>query len=194
MAMTRWSWPRTRFVVMPLLVAVLAATVFLLRPPGGNRPRPAELEAFSDGLAPIVQSWGSVEILGMRMAIGDLRDGEETGIPAMAIAAEARAWQASFAQNREDLDALGVPRGLEEVVRLLHASLDRYVAAAEAFGLAARTVADGGALDLDAGISAAAEGAELFDRAAVLFQQIRRSAGLAPDPTFPTEDQDDVVD
>ena len=172
----RRSWP-----IVPL---VLVGIVVLPTLQDESSIRPDEVRAFSEGLAPIVQSWGSVEILGMRPAVADLRDAG--GVPAGAIVTEAQAWQEAFAQNRRDLAALGIPAGLEDVVRMLEASLDHYIAAAKAFEAAAARVEDGASPDLDAGIDEAAAGAELFDRAAALLQELRRSPGLAPDPSLPT--------
>lgn len=164
-------------VVLAVVGGVLAAVLSSEAPPD-----PAEVQAFTTGLVPIVQDWGAVEILGMRPAVADLRDG--TGVPPITIVTEAQAWQAAFDGYERDLEALGTPRGLEDVVAQLRLSLSRYRDAAAAFEAAAAAAAEGQAFDLDVGIDAASEGAETFDDAVATLNLVRRAVGLDPEPSL----------
>lgn len=144
----------------------------------------AELVAYEDALAPVVKDWGSIEILGMRPAIADLRAGTDLGRPEL-VAVQARAWRAALALDRRKLVELRAPGALRQTRDLLLDSMDRYLAATASF--LAATAAQGVERErfIDAGIRHAKDGAQVYDRASALLQAARREVGLGPSQTFP---------
>ena len=164
------------------IALVLAAVVRLL--PTDLPLVASEIDAYSSVLAEVADSWGAIEVLGMRPAVADLRTGE--GVPADAIVTQTRAWRSSFDDYRRDLEAMDVPHGLQEAHRLFLTALDRYHDAARLFGDAAQRASHGQSFDVETGIEAAKVGADLFDRAATELQQVRARAGLPAHPAFPS--------
>jgi hypothetical protein len=151
------------------------------QPPAITAP---ELVAYEDALTPVVKDWGSIEILGMRPAIADLRAGTEFGRPEL-VAVQARAWRAALELDRRKLTDLSPPTALRQTHELLLDSMDRYLAATASF--LAATAADAADRErlIDEGIRRAKDGAQVYNRASALLQSSRRELGLGSSPTFP---------
>lgn len=181
-----------RLAGVALAVALLVAAVPALGPQRPPQLAADEVDAYTEAIAGIAESWGAIEVLGMRPAVTDLRTGE--GVPAATIVTQATAWRSSFASYRRELDAMTVPAALTEAHRLFLAALERYDEAAGQFGDAAGRAARGVDFDIQPGIAAAETGAGLFDRAAAGLQEVRARAGLSPSPSFPSGLEADVED
>ena len=178
--------PTLRWVVgVTLAFGVLVSTVIVF----AVTDRPAKLSAgevdtYTSAMAEIASEWGSIEVLGMRPAVADLQRGE--GLPPITIVTQSEAWRSSFDGLGRDLEVMEVPDGLAATHDLFVAALVRYDDAAREFGSAAGRAARGETFEVAAGIRAAKEGAELFDRAAQSLQEARVRAGLAHHPAFPS--------
>jgi hypothetical protein len=151
-----------------------------------HRPQPSagELAAYEKAILPIVQDWGSIEVEGMQPAVDDLRSG--TGVPAVSIGGEARAWRSALQADRAKLAAVSAPPGLSDAPPLFDRSISAYLDAAQLFGRAAAAPAGPrrNAL-IDAGVAAAKTGDRLYDAASALIQAAHRRLGQSPSPDFP---------
>lgn len=175
---------RTRAALMFAASAVLAGTVLgVLQLRGGAQPSAAQLTGYERAILPVVQDWGSVEMLGMRPAIADLQAG--TGVPAATIEGEARAWRAALAHDRDRLRAVPAPAGLAAAAALFDRAISRYLDAAALFQQA--TVVTGAVRTalIDQGIAAAQDGDGQFDDASLLIQRARARLHLGVDANFP---------
>jgi hypothetical protein len=152
--------------------------------PTKPQPTAAQLSAYEQAILPIVRDWGSVEVQGMQPAIDDLRSG--TGVPAVAIGTEARAWQGALQLDRRKLQAVTPPSGLSDCATLFDQSIAKYLAAAATFGRAAATPR-GPRRDalINAGVTTAKDGDGLYDQASALIQAAHRRLGQSPTPDFP---------
>lgn len=169
-----------------LLIAVGIGAARLIGADGGTSP--AERDAvvrYQEAVHPITVEWGKIEILGMRPAIGDLR--EEGGVPAETIAGEARHWQATLATLREQLAAVEAPLPLRRAAALFDESIVLYIDAARNFERAASSTGDAQVRGIEDGIAKVREGTQRFNQAAVQLQDARRQVGLAPTDDFPKE-------
>jgi hypothetical protein len=148
------------------------------------RPSAQQLAAYEKAILPTVRDWGSIEVLGMRPAVADLRSG--SGVPASAVEVEARAWVSSLRLDRDKLRAVSPPPGLDEAARFFDEAMERYLEAATLFGRAAAAPAGESRRKLiDDGTAAAAAGASTYNRASVVLQQAHRRLGQSPSPDFP---------
>lgn len=152
-----------------------------LQPPAVTAP---ELVAYEEALTPVVTDWGSIEILGMRPAIADLRAGTELGRPEL-VAVQARAWRAALDLDRRKLIDLSPPKALRQTHELLLDSMDHYLAATASFLAATAAEAADRERLIDEGIRQAKDGAQVYNQASTLLQAERRQLGLGPSPTFP---------
>jgi hypothetical protein len=120
----------------------------------------------------------------MQPAIDDLRSGH--GVPAAGIQTEARAWQGALRADRLKLQAVPPPSGLGRCRSLFDQSIVKYLDAAATFGRAAATPAGATRTALiDAGVSTAKEGDQLYNEASALLQAAHRRLGQSPSPDFP---------
>lgn len=156
--------------------------------PAGTSGRAADTSSavvtYQAQVVPIVKDWGSVEVMGMRPAVADLRTGTDLGRPEI-VAVQARAWRAALETDRAKLAALTPPAELRPMAALMDASMGLYLQAVQRFlDATAATGAQRGAL-LDQGIAAAREGADVYDRASAVLHQVRRAHGLPVTTEFP---------
>lgn len=169
-----------------LLIAVGVGAARLLG--GGDGASPAARDAvvrYQEAVHPITVEWGKIEILGMRPAIGDLR--EEGGVPAETIAGEARHWQATLSSLREQLRAVEAPLRLRRAAVLFDESIVLYIDAARIFERAASSTGEEQARGIEDGIAKVRQGTQRFNQAAVQLQDARRQVGLGPTDDFPKE-------
>lgn len=167
-----------------LLIGVGVGAARLLG--GDDGASPAARDAvvqYQEAVYPITVEWGKIEILGMRPAIGDLRD--EGGVPAETIAGEARHWQATLASLRERLAAVRPPAGLERASASFDESIALYIEAARLFEAAASATGPAQEQGIADGITKVRQGTARFNEAAMVVQDARRRVGLAPTEDFP---------
>jgi hypothetical protein len=160
-----------------VVVAVLGAR-------SASAPRTDELVAFEAAIHDPIQHWGKIEVLGMRPAMFDLRRG--SGVPAAAIAEEARQWQEGMREIGRQLAAAHAPASESQVVPLFTRALAGYVNAAALVERAAGSDA-GSARNalLDEAISSAQHGDCVYDDASMAIQHARLQAGLGTTIDFP---------
>lgn len=178
-----------------LAVAALVLTVLAVwaavGPSSGVRrtssvaPSAAQLAAYENAILPTVQDWGSVVVLGMRPAVGDLRGPSAAALPRSLVIPQAQAWAAALRADREKLRAVPVQPGLDAAARLFDRSLLRYLDAAALFGRAAALSPAAGTRYVDAGVAAATAGDRLYNQASALLQAAHRRLGQPANPNFP---------
>jgi hypothetical protein len=162
-------------------VVLVAVAVLGARTAG---PRADEITAFEAAINEPIQHWGKVEVLGMRPAIFDLRRG--AGVPATAIAQEAREWQKGLAQIGRQFDSVRAPSSESQALHLFKRALADYVNAAALVERA--TAAEPGTARnalLDQAIAGAQHGDCVYDDGAVAIQQARQQAGLPTTIDYP---------
>jgi hypothetical protein len=161
-------------------VAALAAA-----DPRGSSPSStrAALAAYQERVVPVVKDWGSIEVLGMRPAIADLRAGDELGAPEV-VAAEARAWRAGLAKDRLALASAAAPHELDDVVRLLDQAMAGYVKATDLFLSSTEVAGSDRARLVEQGISAVTSGARTYDEASRRLYDVLRAHGVRPSPVW----------
>ncbi|MHB8450376.1 MAG: hypothetical protein ACYDAQ_08010 [Mycobacteriales bacterium] len=145
-------------------------------------PTRGQLLAYESAITPAVRDWGSIEMLGMRPALGDLASGQ--GVPPAAIVMESRAWVAALGHDRAMLRAAPDPGQLTVIAAGLDQAMVDYLRAATLFGQGAGHPAARSAF-LQAGVSAAMAGDSAFDDSTYLLQTDRVRLGLAISPDFP---------
>lgn len=164
-----------------------AAALAVLLPGGsssdGNRSTQAVV-AYQARVLPIVKDWGSVEVLGMRPAVSDLRAGTALARPEV-VAAQARAWRASFNTDRARLAALTPPTELRSMASLMDDSLRLYLEAVDRFLDATKATGAQRRALIDQAISTVREGASVYDRASEVLHRVRKSHGLPLTQEFP---------
>jgi len=159
------------------------AVVFLgVRGDESAAPAPS-VQAWQAEIMPPVQHWGQIEILGMRPAISDLRAG--TGVPAITVAGEARAWQSGLRDVRSGMDAAHPPAGLLAAARLFDQALALYLQAAETIERAASGPVEARVALIDRAVSTAMQADCVYDSASAVLQQARIEAGLGTTADFP---------
>lgn len=139
--------------------------------------------AYQTAIEPLVTEWGRIEIQGMRPAIGDLVSGE--GVPPETVAGEAAAWESAFVGLRERMRAVPVLPSLAPTAQMFDQALQRYIDAAVLFGRAASESPEQRRTLVDEGVTAARDGARLYNEASYGLQDVRRRAGLGPTDVFP---------
>lgn len=179
---------------MPLaLGGLLAAGIAFASSGGEDDVTATEVSAYQKELFPLAEEWGRIEIQGMRAAIGDLSDGDAEGVPAVTIAGEARAWQASLIDLRKRIAALTPPEPLVPAERLFDRAIVRYIDAAIEFEKAADGPETQRQVGIERGIEAALDGARLYNEASMVLQRVRKSVGLPETPDFPNRPAGDQV-
>lgn len=167
------------------MAAALVSLVVSGNADDSNVPaRRAAIEAYQAELLPLVQEWGQIEVQGMRPAIGDLRSGE--GVPPETVGGEARAWRAGFESLHAKILALHPPKEMRQAERLFDQAMQRYLDATVEFERAADGPAGERAAGIDRGISAARDGARLYNEASLVLQAARKEVGLPPTDDFPS--------
>lgn len=167
-----------------LLIAVGVGAARLLEGDGAASPAARDaVVRYQEAVHPITVEWGKIEILGMRPAIGDLR--EEGGVPAETIAGEARHWQATLASLREQLAAVQAPARLERASALFDESIALYIEAARLFEAAASATGSAQEQGIADGITKVRQGTARYNEAAMAIQDARRRVGLATTEDFP---------
>lgn len=178
---------RRRVIVVGAGCAALVAgvTAAFLSAPGAERPHPsaAAVQAWQAAIRQPVQHWGRIEVLGMQPAISDLRAG--TGVPAVTIAGEARAWQSGLRDVRARMDAAMPPGGLLSAARLFDQAVVLYLQAAETVEQAASGPQAARLQLIDRAVRTAMRGDCAYDSASVVLQQARLDAGLGTTADFP---------
>jgi hypothetical protein len=149
-----------------------------------SRGSTAELLAYERALLPVAKDWGSIEVLGMRPAVADLRTGGPLGRPDL-VATQARAWLAALQADRDKLRALAAPASVRAAGPLLDRSIALYVDAASSFLAAATGPVTERVARIERGIDQARRGALLYNDASAVLQAARRAHGLPPTPDFP---------
>lgn len=169
-----------------LATAVVLAGVGATASLGGGGADAASVVAYEQRVLPVVKDWGSIEVLGMRPAVADLRAGTTMGAPDV-VRAQARAWRAALLVDRDRLRAARPPASLRRMAKLLDESLALYLRAVDDF-TAATTVSGAARLArIEAGIARAREGAEIYDEASAVLAAVRRDVGLPASTGFPVQ-------
>lgn len=174
------------FIALAALVIALAALgARLLADDDGSTVRRDEVLTYQQAVHPLTVEWGKIEILGMRPAIGDLR--EEGGVPDEAIVVEARQWQATLADLRAQLAAVTPPPALERASALFDDSIAGYIDAARIFEAAASATGDIRERGIVEGIERVRAATKVFNEAALVLQDVRKRIGLGLTDDFPKE-------
>jgi hypothetical protein len=167
-----------------LVLATAVAVTAVVGLSDGWHAQPKEpVLTYEAQVLPIVKDWGSVEVLGMRPAVADLRSGGALGAPDV-VAAQARAWRGALLADRTKLREARPPRVLRQMAALLDDSMSRYLLAVDFFESATKLMGRSRLVRIDEGIARAKEGARLFDDAARVLAKVRRDLGLPPSIGF----------
>jgi hypothetical protein len=142
-----------------------------------------QLVAYQAAIHPPLSDGGRTVEQGMKPALADITDGGQ--VPVSAIAAESDRWVADLNAVRAKVAAVPPPGELRDAAALFDRALERYVAAAAAFGRAARAPVEQRQALLDEGIASAREADRTYDDASRVIQQWRRRLGLGATSDFP---------
>jgi hypothetical protein len=172
-------------VTLVAAVAVCSTAAVLISVLGrATAASPAQVTAFQAAAKDPIQHWGKIEVLGMRPAIADLRQG--TGVPPALIAAEARAWEAGLADIGRQLDAIEVAADLRSTMALFQGALAEFLRSARFVEQAASVPGAARGALIDTAIAAAQHGDCLYDDGGVALQQARGRAGMGGTADFPS--------
>jgi hypothetical protein len=166
-----------------LLVAAVAALATAAPPAASSSSTRDALAAYQERVVPVVKDWGSIEVLGMRPAIADLRAGDELGAPAV-VAAEARAWRAGLSKDRAALASARPPAELADAARLLDRAMAGYLRATDLFLAATGAVGSSRARLVEEGIRTVSAGARTYDEASRRLHDVLRAHGVQPSPVW----------
>jgi hypothetical protein len=165
-----------------LLGLVVVLIVVGLSPKSSPGLTVRQLNAYQAAITPPLRDGGATVQEGMKPAINDLVT--QHTVPPQAMVGEARDWVTSLQGNRKIVAAVHVPAALADAQRLFLTSLDRYIEAAQDFGIAAGNASSRREW-LQKVYAAGTAGDQAYDDASGILQGWRHTLGLPSSPDFP---------